>query len=69
MAEKEKVRDLARKSINPNFYAGESFIRFNMQGTPTAMLADQTGEIRETYFGVAPHLEDAIEDLLKKAKT
>jgi hypothetical protein len=47
-------------------YHAETFELFNLQGTPSYILVDKQGLLRDCGFGTHPDLEDKILALLQE---
>lgn len=47
-------------------YRAETFANFNLQGTPSHILVDRQGILRDCAFGFHPNLENRILDLLNR---
>jgi peroxiredoxin len=47
-------------------YSAETFEKFSLQGTPSMILVDRKGILRDVSFGQAGHVEAMIQKLLKE---
>ncbi len=47
-------------------YSAETFEKFSLQGTPSMILVDRKGILRDVSFGQAGHVEGMIQKLLKE---
>ncbi len=47
-------------------YSAETFDKFSLQGTPSMILVDRKGILRDVSFGQAGHVEAMIQKLLKE---
>jgi len=47
-------------------YSAETFEKFSLQGTPSMILVDRKGILRDVSFGQAGHVEGLIQKLLKE---
>jgi thiol-disulfide isomerase/thioredoxin len=47
-------------------YRAETFERFDLKGTPSHILVDKRGVLRDCAFGAYPELETRIQDLLQE---
>ena len=47
-------------------YSAETFEKFSLQGTPSTILVDRKGVLRDVSFGQAGHVESMIQKLLKE---
>ncbi|MEK0351048.1 MAG: TlpA family protein disulfide reductase, partial [Nitrosopumilus sp.] len=47
-------------------YSAETFEKFSLQGTPSTILVDRKGILRDISFGQSEHVEAMIQKLLKE---
>ena len=47
-------------------YSAETFEKFALQGTPSTILVDRKGILRDVSFGQAGHVDSMIQKLLKE---
>ena len=47
-------------------YSAETFDKFQLRGTPSTILVDRKGILRDVSFGQSGHIEGMIEDLLNE---
>ncbi len=47
-------------------YSAETFEKFSLQGTPSAILVDRKGILRDVSFGQAGHIDAMIQKLIKE---
>ena len=47
-------------------YSAKTFDEYTLRGTPSAILVDKKGVLRQTYFGSNGFLEGAIEELIRE---
>lgn len=47
-------------------YSAETFDKFQLRGTPSTILVDRRGILRDVSFGQSGHIEGMIEDLLNE---
>ena len=47
-------------------YSAETFENFSLQGTPSAILVDRKGILRDVSFGQTGHIDGMIQKLLKE---
>jgi len=47
-------------------YSAETFEKFSLQGTPSTILVDRKGILRDVSFGQAGHVEAMIQKLLNE---
>ena len=45
-------------------YSAETFEKFALQGTPSTIIVDRKGILRDVSFGQTGHIESIIEKLL-----
>ena len=45
-------------------YSAETFEKFNLRGTPSTILVDRKGVLRDVSFGRTDHLEEMIQGIL-----
>jgi hypothetical protein len=46
-------------------YSAKTFDEYALRGTPSAILVDKKGVLRQTYFGSNGFLEGAVEELIR----
>ncbi|MGD8803508.1 MAG: redoxin domain-containing protein, partial [Gammaproteobacteria bacterium] len=64
-ARKQPVYAKARNYLESRTHCAQTFESFNLQGTPSSILVDREGILRDVSFGYMNHLEPSIVDLLK----
>ena len=64
---KQPVYEKARGYLEAKTHRAITFERYNLQGTPSSILIDRDGILRDVSFGYVHHLEPLIKDLLKQA--
>lgn len=64
-ARKQPVYDKARNYLESKTHCAQTFESYNLQGTPSSILVDREGILRDVSFGYMNHLESLIMDLLK----
>ena len=47
-------------------YSAKTFDEYALRGTPSAVLVDKKGVLRQTYFGSNGFLESAVEELIRE---
>ena len=47
-------------------YSAETFENFSLQGTPSAILEDRKGILRDVSFGQTAHIDGMIKKLLSE---
>jgi hypothetical protein len=57
----------ARAYLQAKTHSAQTFETFRLQGTPSSILVDREGILRDVSFGYMDHLEPLITDLLKQA--
>jgi hypothetical protein len=62
---KRPVYEKARAYLESKTHSAATFETYKLQGTPSSILVDRNGILREVSFGYADHLESKIIDLLK----
>ncbi|MEK0336690.1 MAG: TlpA family protein disulfide reductase, partial [Nitrosopumilus sp.] len=58
----QKVKNYMRSKE----YSAETFEKFSLQGTPSTILVDRKGILRDISFGQSEHVEAMIQKLLKE---
>lgn len=58
----ERVRQYMRSKE----YSAETFERFALRGTPSAIIVDRKGVLRDVSFGQTGHLEQVVKKLLRE---
>ncbi len=61
------VYEKARTWLEAKTHNAQTFETFRLQGTPSSILVDRQGILRDVSFGHMDHLEPLIADLLKQA--
>jgi len=64
-ARKQPVYAKARSYLESKTHCAQTFENYNLQGTPSSILVDREGILRDVSFGYMNHLEPLIVDLLK----
>ena len=62
----QKIQQQAKHYLESLDYQAETFITFNLKGTPSHILIDKQGILRNCAFGACPDLEMQIIELLKQ---
>lgn len=65
-ARKQPVYAKARNYLESKTHCARTFESYNLQGTPSSILVDRAGILRDVSFGHMNHLEPLILDLLKQ---
>ena len=61
---KQPVYEKARAYLESKTHSAQTFETYRLQGTPSSILVDRDGILREVSFGYVDHLEPLIIDLL-----
>lgn len=64
---RRRIRQAVEQYFQARQYRAESFERFDLKGTPSHILIDRQGVLREYAFGNSPELESRIQELLEEA--
>ncbi|PTN12633.1 thiol-disulfide isomerase [Nitrosomonas aestuarii] len=62
--QKKTVQSQIRVYLEQKIMKAETFERFSLQGTPSAILFDREGQLQDVSFGQVEHKQPAIEQLL-----
>ena len=62
---RQPVYNKARAYLESKTHSPQTFETYNLQGTPSSILVDRDGILRDVSFGYVDHLEPLIIDLLK----
>ncbi|MCB1986292.1 MAG: TlpA family protein disulfide reductase [Burkholderiales bacterium] len=62
--QQQAILNQIRTFFEQKIMKAETFERFSLQGTPSAMLFDRKGQLHDVSFGQAEHKQSAIEQLL-----
>jgi hypothetical protein len=62
---RQPVYEKARKYLESRTHCARTFETYNLQGTPSSIVVDREGILRDVSFGYMNHLEPLIVDLLK----
>lgn len=62
----ENVLQQARDYLQKLEYHAETFELFNLRGTPSHILVDKKGILRDSTFGAHPELEKQVQNLLQE---
>lgn len=65
-ADQQKIRQQVRNYFQSLDYHAETFERFDLKGTPSHILVDKQGILRDCAFGAYPELETRILGLLQE---
>ena len=62
----QKIRQQVRDYFQSLDYHAETFERFDLKGTPSHILVDKKGMLRDCAFGAYPELEARVLGLLQE---
>jgi hypothetical protein len=62
----QKIRQQVQHYFESLTYHAETFELFDLKGTPSHILVDKQGLLRECAFGDYPDLETRVQDLLRE---
>ena len=62
--QKQAVHDQVKKHLMQKTMKAETFERFSLQGTPSAILFDRQGQLKDVSFGQMEHLPSLVEQCL-----
>ena len=63
---KNQIIQKVKNYMKSKEYSAETFEKFSLQGTPSTILVDRKGILRDVSFGQAGHVEAIIQKLLKE---
>jgi len=63
---KKQIIERVKNYMKSKEYSAETFEKFALQGTPSTILVDRKGVLRDVSFGQAGHIEAMIQKLLKE---
>ena len=63
---KDQIIQRVKDYMKSKEYAAETFEKFALQGTPSAILVDRKGILRDVSFGQSGHIEGMIQKLLNE---
>ena len=63
---KQTILKQVKNYLQKKTMKAETFERFSLQGTPSSILFDRKGKVRDVSFGQAVHQSSLIEECLKK---
>ena len=63
---KKQIIERVKRYMKSKEYSAETFEKFALQGTPSTILVDRKGVLRDVSFGQAGHIEVMIQKLLKE---
>lgn len=62
--DKQSMYERAKQYLELKQYSAKTFEEYGLRGTPSAILIDKKGVLRQTVFGSNGFLEDAVKQLL-----
>jgi len=63
---KNQIIQRVKDHMTSKEYSAETFEKFSLQGTPSTILVDRKGILRDVSFGQAGHVEAMIQKLLNE---
>jgi hypothetical protein len=66
--QKQAVLSQVKNYLAQKTMKAETFERFALQGTPSSILFDRTGQLRDVSFGQAEHQQSLVEQCLAQAE-
>jgi len=63
---KNQIIQRVKEHMKSKEYSAETFEKFSLQGTPSTILVDRKGILRDVSFGQEGHVEAMIQKLLKE---
>jgi len=63
---KNQIIQRVKSYMKSKEYSAETFEKFSLHGTPSTILVDRKGILRDVSFGQTGHIESMIEKLLKE---
>ena len=63
---KNQIIQRVKDYMKSKEYAAETFEKFALQGTPSTIIVDRKGILRDVSFGQTNHIEPMIQKLLKE---
>ena len=63
---KAEIIERAKQYLSSKQYAAETFEEYGLKGTPSSILIDKKGILRQTTFGQSVDLEDIVKKLLNE---
>lgn len=65
-AYKDNIMQRVRDYMKSKEFSAETFEKFSLQGTPSTILVDRKGILRDVSFGQSGHIEGMIEKLINE---
>ncbi len=63
---KDKIYERVKEYFKAKEFSAETFEMFSLQGTPSTILVDRKGILRDVSFGQNPNLESTIQKLISE---
>ncbi len=63
---KNQIIQRVKDHMKSKEYSAETFEKFSLQGTPSAILVDRKGILRDVSFGQSGHVDALIQKLLNE---
>ena len=63
---KDKIYERVREYFKSKEFSAETFEMFSLQGTPSTILVDRKGILRDVSFGQNPNLESIVQKLISE---
>jgi hypothetical protein len=63
---KDQIFERVKQYFGSKQYSAETFEKYSLRGTPSSILVDRKGILRDVSFGQTGHLEGMIEQLISE---
>jgi hypothetical protein len=64
--DREMVIERVKRYLKSNQFSAKTFEEYALRGTPSAILVDRKGILKQTYFGSNGSLQGAVEELIRE---
>jgi hypothetical protein len=64
--DKLDIFERVRQYLNTKKYSAKTFEEFSLRGTPSTIIIDKNGRLRNTVFGASSDLEKVIQNLIQE---
>lgn len=64
--DKLDILERVRQYLNTKKYSAKTFEEFSLRGTPSTIIIDKNGRLRNTVFGASSDLEKVIQNLIQE---
>lgn len=64
--DKHTIRQRVKRYLESKSYSAETFEKYGLQGTPSTILVDRTGILRDVSFGQVGHMKTRVHQLLNE---